>query len=320
MDQNGDGAIGSSEGLNTARPRAIVFASDGFRQTAVDLMQLARVIDVGVDVDGDGQRDLDSSRIYYLGVSYGGAFGTVLMGVEPNVRAGVLAVPADPIPIGALGLLNRTQLGAILGTRQPPLLNFPGISVLAGRAVNPLRFDENMPLRDQIPLTVQLEDSTTRVIQSPVTNTVAGAMAIQEMGEHYEWVGQAGSPAAYAPHLRRAPLARMPAKAVLVLIAKGDETAPNPTTTAILRAGELADRTVYYRHDLYRGLNPALPTNPHGFAVGLGNLFRPISLGVQDQAGRFFFSDGGPVAVPEPSQFFEYPIVLPLPEGLNYLK
>ena len=62
VDQDGDGTIGFNEGLTTAPPRDIVFFTDGIRQTAADLMQLVRVIEVGMDVDGDGQHDLDSSR------------------------------------------------------------------------------------------------------------------------------------------------------------------------------------------------------------------------------------------------------------------
>jgi hypothetical protein len=326
IDQNGDGAIANAEGLNAARPRDVVFASDGFRQTAADLMQLVRVIEVGMDMDGDGCPDVDASRIYYFGISYGGAYGTIFLATEPNVRAGVLSAPADPIAIGTLGLANRAVVGAMLDSRQPSLLNFPGITSLAGRALvappigGPFYFDDNMPLRTQLPLAVGLADSATRVVQSPVTNTVIGAMAIQDTIEHGEWVSEAGSPAAYAPHLRKAPLAGMPAKSVLYLIAKGDETAPNPTTTTTLRAGDLADVTVYYRHDLYRGLNPSLPTNPHSFATSVGNAaFRPIALGVQDMAATLFVKDGGPVTGPEPHQFFEFPIKLPLPEGLNYI-
>ena len=34
----------------------------------------------------------------------------------------------------------------------------------------------------------------------------------------------------------------MPAKSVIVQFAKGDQTVPNPTATAILQAGDLADR------------------------------------------------------------------------------
>ena len=318
IDQNNDGQIGANEGIATARPRSLVFFSDGYRQTAVDLMQLAQVIEVGMDVDGDGHPDLDPSRIYYFSQSVGSGIGTVFLSVEPNVRVGVLTVPFDPIPGGRLSCVNRFAAGANLASRQPSLLNSStGIKVLDGCAVNPPLFNENMPLRDGIPLTVQLKNGTTTIIQAPVINTVAGAMAIQSGIENLEWIGQAGSPAAYAPHLRKAPLDGVSAKSVIFLTAEGDQTAPNPTTTAILRAGELADRTLYYRHDLYRSLFPGLPANPHGFAVDLDR-FGLISLGVQDMVGRFFFSDGVLFTVPEPSQFFEFPIMPPLPEGLNY--
>jgi hypothetical protein len=66
-------------------------------------------------------------------------------------------------------------------------------------------------------------------------------MAIQALLDNMEWVSQAGSPVAYAAHLRRtAPLRGVPAKSVIVQFAKGDLGAPNPNTTAILRAGDLA--------------------------------------------------------------------------------
>ncbi len=319
IDQDGNNTIGSSEGLAAARPRGIVFFSDGYRQTAADLMQLVRVIEVGMDVDGDGLRDLDASRIYFFSQSLGGGIGTVFVSVEPNVRAGVLTVPFDPIPGGILSCGNRFVGGAALASRQPSLLNSPGIKALDGCKLNPplFPFDENFPLRDQIPLTVQLTDGTTRIIQSPVTNTVAGAMAIQEAFENFRWIGQAGSPLAYAPHLRKSPLAGVPPKSVLVLTAKGDQTSPNPTTTAIVRAGDLADRTLYYRHDLYRALHPSLPANPHQFATNPA-VFGEISLGVQDMVGTFFFSDGTVLTFPEPSQYLQFPIALPLPECLNY--
>ncbi len=306
LDQNDDGAIEDSEGLSTGQPRTAVELSDGFRQTAVDLMQLARVIEVGIDVDGDGLGDLDPSRIYYLGNSLGAGYGTVFLGVAPNVRAGVISAPFDPIPGVFLGI-RRPFPASQLAARQPPLLNFPGITAIDGLAMaGPLFFDENRPLRNQTPLTVGLADLTTRIIQSPVINTVTGAMEIQALLENLEWVSQAGSPLAYAPHLRKAPLAGMAAKSILFQIAKGDQSANNPSTTAIIRAGDLADWTVYYRHDLARAENSALPLNPHGFAVAVAStqppLCRSIALGAQDQAGQFFFSDGGPVTVPQPNR------------------
>jgi hypothetical protein len=322
IDQDGNGIIAPSEGLASLRPRAVVVFSDGIRQTAADLMQLVRVIEVGMDVNGDGQGDLDSSRVYYLGNSLGGGYGTVFLGVEPDVRVGVMTVPLDPIPGVRLGVQRPVGPGGILASRQPPLLNFPGITTIDGLIVAPPLFDENLPLRDQISLEVELEGPTTRVIRSPVTNTVVGAMDIQAVAEHFEWVSQVGSPLAYAPHLRKAPLAGIPSKSVIYQFAKGDPAASNPSTTAILRAGDVADWTLYYRHDLAGAEDPGVRLqNPHTFAVSVtsGNpTFRAVSLGAQDQVGQFFFSDGGLVIVPEPSRFFEFPIVLPLPEGLNY--
>ena len=320
IDQDGNGIIGEGEGLTTLRPRAVAVFSDGFRQTAADLMQLVRVIQVGMDVDGDAQHDLDSSRIYYLGDSLGGGYGTVFLGVEPDVNAGVIGAPLDPIPGVRLGL-RRNAAGMILGSRLPPLLNFPGTKSIDGLIVPAPFFDENLPLRDQTSLTVGLADLTTRVIQSPVINSVAGAMEIQAVAEHLEWVSQVGSPLAYAPHLRKAPLTGMTAKSVLFQIAKGDQGASNPSTTAILRAGDLADSTLYYRHDLARAEDPGVPANPHTFVTSVTSsnpTYRAISLGAQAQAGQFLFSNGGPVSVPQPIRFFEFPIVLPLPEGLNY--
>ena len=42
------------------------------------------------------------------------------------------------------------------------------------------------PLRNGIPLPLEREDGATRVIQSPVTNRVTGALALQEIFERYE--------------------------------------------------------------------------------------------------------------------------------------
>ena len=151
IDQDGDGTIGFNEGLTTAPPRDIVFFTDGIRQTAADLMQLVRVIEVGMDVDGDGQHDLDSSRISYFGQSFGANYGTVFLSVEPGVRAGVLTVAGDPLANRQWGA-GRAALGSLLDSRQPSLINSPGITVLGGRAVGPPLFHENLPLRDGIPL------------------------------------------------------------------------------------------------------------------------------------------------------------------------
>ena len=319
IDQDGDGIIAASEGLTTAPPRDVVFFTDGIRQTVADLTQLVRVIGVGMDADGDGQQDLDPSRIFYFGQSFGANYGTVFLAIEPGVRAGVLTVPGEPLANRQLGA-GRFTLGSLLDARQPSLINFPGIMVLEGRAVAPPLFHENLPLRDGVPLRVSLADGTTQIIHSPVISDVAGAMAIQEVLDNTEWASQAGSPVAYAPHLRRAPLPGVPAKSVICQFAKGDLGAPNPNTTAILRAGDLADRTLYYRHDLARAEIASLPMNAHMFMVSTNvPAFRDIALGAQAQIARFFASNGMTIIHPDPARFFEVPIQGPLPEALNYI-
>ena len=325
FDQNGDGVIAADEGLTAAPPRTVLLITDGVRQTVADLMQLVRVIEVGMDVGGEGFSDLDPSRIYYFGHSLGGYYGTAFLAVESAVRAGVLT-SAGGTNIGEMLLSpipgERTTLGQLFSLRTPSLINSPGITSLGGVSVNPPQFpfNENFPLRDGIPLRIGLADGTSQDIQSPVINTVAGAMAIQQVVENIEWASEAGDPIAYAPHLRKSPLTAVPAKSVGYQIAKADQTVPNPLATALLRAGDLADRATFYRHDLAFAEDPMLPKNPHGFMVRSDVLaFRAITLPVQQQIGVFFDTDGTEIIHPDPARFFEVPIVLPLPEDLSFI-
>src|SRR5262249_25472671 len=143
----------------------------------------------------------------------------------------------------------------------------------------------------------------------PVVNTVPGALEIQEYLEHLEWVSQSANPVAAAPHLRKAPLAGVPAKSVLFQLAKGDKTVPNPTTTAMLRAGALADRATYFRNDLAFAANPAVPKNPHAFLTALFNpVVASVAAGAQQQIATFLASDGTVVVDPDgPGPLFEVP-------------
>jgi hypothetical protein len=323
-DQDGDNTIDSQEGLSATAPRTIIQNRDGIRQTVADLMQLVRVIGVGVDVNGDGSRDLDPARVYYFGRSLGGIYGTDFLAVEPDVQAGALLVPGGSwVEVRRLGAL-RPGTGAALGARTPPLLNGPGITSIDGIPVAAPNFNENLPLRDGVPLSVRLADGTTQVIQSPVVNTVIGAMDIQELFDNTEWVSQSGNPVSYAPHPRKAPLPGVPAKPVLVQFAKGDQTVPNPTATALLRAGDLADRATFFRHDLAFAEEPQLPTNPHGFANPVTSIIpleAAIARAAQSQIATFFASNGAVIIQPPgvPADFFEVPIAGPLPEELNYI-
>jgi hypothetical protein len=84
-------------------------------------------------------------------------------------------------------------------------------------------------------------------------------MAIQEVIDNTEWVSQAGNPVAYAPHLRQSPLHGIDPAPVIIQFAKGDQTVPNPTAAAIFRAGDLVDRSTYFRNDLVRLAFPTVP-------------------------------------------------------------
>ncbi|MFL6719432.1 MAG: Ig-like domain-containing protein [Burkholderiaceae bacterium] len=295
-DQNGDTVIESTEGVNAAAPYTVLGSRDGLRQTVVDLMQLISEVDNGMDVDGDGRVDLDRERIYYAGQSFGGIYGTILLGVEPRIKAGVPNVPGGSITeVARLGGF-RPLTGIALATRVPSLINLPAGGI---------NFDENIPLRNQ----------------GPVVNDVPGAMAIQQVLDRNEWAQQAGNPVSYAPFIRSNPLPGNSAKPVLIQFARGDQTVPNPTTTAILRAGKLADVAVQYRNDLAYAANPAIPKNPHTF---LTNIFSaaagPYAIAAQRQIADFFASNGQTVTDPDgPGPIFEVPSK-DLPEGLNFIR
>ena len=311
IDQDGNGAIDSTEGVNAAAPATIIGSRDGLRQTVVDLMQLVRQVEVGMDVDGDGAADLDKDRIYYSGQSFGGIYGTIFLGVEDGIKAGVPNVPGGSITeVARLGVF-RFLTAVALATRQPQLLNLlptPGVPVPFN-----LNFNENMPLRG-LPT---------------VINTVPGATAIQQVLERNEWVQQSGNPVSYAPLIRKDPPRGHAAKPVIFQFAKGDVTVPNPTTSAILRAGDLADRAVYFRNDLAYAGNPqdattnpgGVPKNPHTFLTNIDAAGRALyAVLAQTQIAIFFATNGTTVIDPDAAApFFEVPIGAALPEGLNYI-
>jgi hypothetical protein len=141
-------------------------------------------------------------------------------------------------------------------------------------------------------------------------------------GNYWEWVSLSGDPLGYVSHLRNDPLPGVPAKSVLFQFAKGDQTIPNPTNTALLRAGALADRATLYQNDLAFAEDPGVPKDPHRFMTAIGStneLVRAIARGAQEQIATFFASDGQVIIHPEPARFFEVPIQGSLPEDLNWI-
>jgi hypothetical protein len=288
IDQDGNGTIDSTEGVNAAPPNTLVGNRDGLRQTTIDLMQLVKVLKGGVDVDGDGADDLSSSRIYYAGQSFGGIYGVQLLGLEPDIRAGVPNVAGGPIiEIARLSPSFRILVGLSLLGRTPPLYNAapnPGFD----------NFHENIPLRNLPPVTASADET-----------------AIQQLIDRTEWAQQPANPAAYAPYVT-AP--------VIYQFARGDQTVPNPTTSAILRACGCADRATLYRHDLVVAASPTLGRNPHTFLTNLaGAVTGPIALAAQQQIATFFTSDGAATVDPDGAgPVFETPTTM-VPEDLGFI-
>lgn len=296
VDLDGNGTIDAQEGSRTLPPRAVLFNRDGIRQTVIDLMHLVRQIEVGIDIDGDGQADLDDARIYVVGQSFGANIAALLLGIEPNIRAGVLNVVGGSTIEGQRLGAARSAVGMFsLAPRVPSLINVGGASGF--------EYEESIPLRDQPPL----------------TNKVPGAFAIAELMDRMEWAQQAGNPVAYAPLVRMQPLLGSAPKPVLLQLAKGDKSAPNPTSWAMLRAGALADRASFFRNDLAFARDPTMPKDPHFFLTATG-VQAGIALAAQQQIAAFFASHGTSILDPDGAEpLFETPILLPLQEALNYI-
>ncbi len=250
-DLDGDGAIG--DGLNDGvGPTGHVQAGggelpsrkpidglqSGLVQTVVDNMALGRSLKAGLDIPGVGTNLVDPSRIMYYGLSFGGIYGTMLMGTDPLFHQGLLNVPGGPIVDIARLSSFRRDLAATIGRSRPSLLN--GGPGLGG-------FTEDLPLRNE----------PSMVITHP------GAAALQELFGSSNWYERTGSPETFAPRIRLRPDPAWAAnpKNVVFQTAYGDGTVPNPTAGTLYRAGGLFDRVVYYRNDK----TPTYDSDPHGW-------------------------------------------------------
>jgi hypothetical protein len=299
FDQDGNGQITSAEGSSTfvLSPQGTIGSRDALQQTTADLMQLVRAIQGGVDVNGDGLPELDANRIYYAGQSFGGIYGTIFLGIEPDVRAGVPNVPGGPIiDIVRLSPSFQLLLTQALAVRVPSLLNAPG----------PLFFNDNSPLRN-LP---------------PVINNVPGAIAIQTVEDTSRWLGQQGDPVAWAPFINESPLPGDLAKRVIIQFARGDKTVPNPTATALIRSGDLQNRATFFRNDLAFALGVGFGSNPHTFLTNIGGTppVAAAAVGAQTQIAVFLASDGALTIDPDgPGPLFEVPIAGALPEDLGFI-
>jgi hypothetical protein len=160
-------------------------------------------------------------------------------------------------------------------------------------------------------------------------------MQIQQVLENIEWASQSAGTLAYAPYIRRDPLNGMTAKSVIIQFAYGDRLVPNPSTTALLRAGDLADRATFFRTDRLFPVNPVPGfLHPHVFMdlaiTSPNSSVKEVAVLAQRQIALFFAADtadrvldpfdGRQIWDPDGAAgpVFEVPVVPPLPEALNY--
>jgi hypothetical protein len=245
----------------------------GLIQTVVDNMALVRSIALGVDVPTVGNDVLSHTNISYYGLSFGGIYGTMLMGTDPLLHKGLLNVPGGPIVDIARLSGFRHNLAQTLRFGRPDIRNGgPGQD----------GFTESIPLRGD----------------PPMTKPLPGAMPLQELFGQTNWFDRSGSPETFAPLLRDRPLAGSAPKTLLFETAHGDNTVPNPTAGTLYRAGNLFDVVTYYRNDK----TPTYASDPHGWLADptlAGRSFGEAQLGI--------FLATGQVTNPNPA-WLEVPI------------
>jgi hypothetical protein len=237
---DGVGPTGHAHGTGAQLPshKPIDGLRSGLIQTVVDNMALGRALRAGVDIPGIGANLVDGSRIMYYGLSFGGIYGTMLMGTDPLFHRGLMNVPGGPIPDIARLSGFRGDLATQLKRSRPSYLNGgPGRD----------GFTEDLPLRNEAPVVIKHR----------------GAADLQELLATSDWYERGGSPETFAPRIRLRPdpaWASKP-KEFAFQTAYGDGTVPNPTAGTLYRAGQVFDRVVYYRNDK----TPTFDSDPHGW-------------------------------------------------------
>jgi hypothetical protein len=318
----GNTTIGPTDGCIV--PGAIAVRDCG-RQTAVDLTALVQAIQQTTP----GMK-LDPTRIYYVGQSFGGTYGTLFQALDLNVTASVLSgAGGASADVARLAISGRPLADAFLGTVAPPPAGLFNVPPAPHETYFTDPFNDNYPFRDA----------------APVVNSIPGAMVIQAALEAVEWLGMLGDPLSFSPHLQNSNrLAGVPVKSTLFQFGFGDLEVPNPTESAVVAAAGAQSTSWLFRFDqaalaynhpellaaTYPGAGglPILPhrilANPTVFSIPAET---SLSLALQQQAAAFFQSNGA--SNPNPNQYVTAPftpamnlfqVPASLPEQLNFLQ
>jgi alpha-beta hydrolase superfamily lysophospholipase len=237
-----------------------------WQQASVDLFQLVQLVTAGIDLDGDGERELRASDLGYLGVSMGGVIGAVFAAVEPQVTTVALNVPGGRLAqfAGSVSSLAAPFLGRFAEEAGIPPRTCGGAATARACARDADCGGEPCLFGDDF---VALLDAALPSFQAML---------------------DPGDGSAYAHLLRLAPPGGRP-KAVLVQEGIGDLVVANPLTEALARAIALPvnrpDRAALGVAGLWRFPPPA----GHGI-LALAE--------VRAQAVSFLASGGTEIAAP----------------------
>ncbi len=298
VDADRSGTIDAFEGCVVFELGSPAFIRDCLRETALDYRKLVREIEAGVDLDGDGQRDLDPNRIQYLGQSLGAMYGSILLGIEGNIEGGVLNVGAgSTVEAARYSPALRAVLALYLSVTHPEVLT--GFLQLPD------------PLLPRFADVLELSDART----GPYLEYLDRVLMLETEG----------APASFAPFFKQATLYGNGIKRVLFQYAVGDQTLPNPANSQLIRAAFEYELVSAYRHDLAKEAVPSLPSNSHTYlAAFVEQKPETLSIGIAALTQAAVFLASGRREVPDVNvlvrplfgrDLFEVPKVLPETPG-----
>ncbi len=109
-----------------------------FDQTALDRLRLARLLREHPDLDGDGDPELDSDRMGYVGMSLGAILGPQLLALDGEIEAAAFSVGGARLisVLSDSSLLSDYEdvIAALVGSAE----RFDRLAVLAQHVVDPV--------------------------------------------------------------------------------------------------------------------------------------------------------------------------------------